>query len=403
MEKMTVALVGLGGFGVHYVKGLFGAGAQHDVRFVAGVDPFPDRSPALAEIQQRSIPIYPTLEAFRAAGRADLVVIASPLQLHCEQVIQAVEAGSHVLCEKPLGASPEQARQMIAARDRAGKIVAIGYQWSFAPTTQRLKSDIIAGRFGAPRRAATLIRWPRDGRYYARNNWAGRLKDDAGRLVLDSPANNACAHHLHHLLYLLGPTLQTSAEPGAVSAQLARANPISNYDTAAIRCVTSHGVELLFLASHAGAGNRGPLFRFEFDSATLLYDEGIDRHVRVRWANGDVEDYGELPLSDNMEKLWSTVEAIRRGQPTLCGLEAARAQTACMYAAQESVPEIVEFPKEIVQHERTGDNHRFIVTGLDELLDQCYAEFKMPAEVGASWARPGKVVHARSVGAAPIL
>ena len=401
MQDINVALVGLGGFGIHYVNALLSAAEQHHVKFIAGIDPAPQGCAALAEIQRRGIPLYPSLEAFLSTPvRADLIALASPLQLHCQQVIQALEAGSHVICEKPLGASPDQARQMIQARDKAGKIVAIAYQWSFAPTTGRLKRDILAGRFGAPRRFATLTCWPRGDSYYARNNWAGKVRDDAGRLVLDSPANNACAHFLHYMFYLLGPTPQNSAQPASVSAELYRANAIQNYDTAAIRSTTASGVELLFLASHVTANNRNPVCRFEFENATILYGDQADDHLRVRFSTGQVEDYGVLPGGDNMDKLWSTVDAIRSSQSVLCGIEAAVAQTVCMYAAQQSVPEMCVFPPDTVRRENHEGSHRLIVAGLDALLERCYAEFKMPSEIGAPWARPGKTVQPERIASA---
>ncbi len=398
MQDINIAVAGLGGFGINYVNALLDAAPQHHARFVAGVDPAPERCAALAEIQRRGIPVYPSLEAMLAApDRVDLVALASPLQLHCEQVIQSLEAGCHVICEKPLGASPEQARQMIRARDKAAKLVAIGYQWSFAPATQRLKQDILAGRVGAPRRLATLICWPRNSRYYGRNNWAGRLRDDTGHLVLDSPVNNACAHFLHHMFYLLGPAMQSSAQPASVLAELYRASAIENYDTAAIRSTTTTGVELLFLASHVTQHNRNPVCRFEFENATILYGDRADDHLRAYFAGGEVEDYGALPGGENMDKLWSTVDAIRCRQEVLCGIEAASAQTACMYAAQQSVPAISVFPPEVVCRENQDDSDRFIVAGLDDLLQRCYTEFRMPAELGAPWAHAGRIVQPEKI------
>src|SRR5207249_2746382 len=122
---------------------------------------------------------------------ADLVVVCTPPQLHSLHVCLALEHHSHVLCEKPLCVTPDQARQMLAARDRAGKDVTIGYQWSLADAIQRLKSEILSGVFGKPRRLRTLVLWPRDETYYRRNRWAGRVRDADGNWILDSPVNNA--------------------------------------------------------------------------------------------------------------------------------------------------------------------------------------------------------------------
>ena len=130
-------------------------------------------------------------------------------------------------------------------------MVAIGYQWSFSPAIQRLKGDIAAGVFGAPKRLKTIVLWPRDETYYSRNRWAGKQRDEAGNPIFDSPVSNACAHYLHNMLYVLGDAVDRSAIPSRVSAELYRAHPIENYDTAALRCWTDRGVEILFIVSHA--------------------------------------------------------------------------------------------------------------------------------------------------------
>ena len=137
---------------------------------------------------------------------------------------------------------------MLAARDRAGKHVTIGYQWSMADAIQRLKSEVLSGLFGKPRRLRTMVLWPRDDAYYSRNRWAGRVRDADGNWILDSPVNNACAHHLHNMLYLLGARPDRSAAVHSLRAELYRAHAIENYDTAILRCETANGAEIFFVA-----------------------------------------------------------------------------------------------------------------------------------------------------------
>ncbi len=392
MSERSIALVGVGGFGVFYVKGMYAPGVDQKFTLKAGIDPMARQSPMFGELQKRNVRIYPSLDDFLRQDRAELVILCSPLQLHCEQVCQALGAGCNVLCEKPLGASVAQIRQMQEARDKAGKIVAIGYQWSFAPPIQRLKRDIMSGRLGAPRRMATIILWPRDERYFTRNSWAGRITDDSGRPVLDSPANNACAHYLHNMLYLLGKTLDTSAQPHTVSAELYRANPIENYDTSAIRCTTDGGADLLFLASHVTSERQEPIFRYEFESATVTCTGENEPHIKALFADGHEEDYGALPTSLLMDKVWLTLDNIENHTPTVCGIEAAGAHTRCICAAQGSP--ITTFAERITQRVPADGSHRFVVDGLGSTLMRCYQEFRMPADLGAAWATRSKPVRA---------
>jgi predicted dehydrogenase len=89
------------------------------------------------------------------------------------------------------------------ARDAAGKQVAIGYQWSFSPRSSGSKADILAGVFGGPSGCAA---WS-SGRATRRTTRATAGRRDQGRLRPPRPrlpVNNACAHYLHNLFYLLG-------------------------------------------------------------------------------------------------------------------------------------------------------------------------------------------------------
>ena len=224
-------------------------------RLVAAVDPYADTSPYLAELARRGIPVFTApsprrciASAIRRRPRRRL--LPDPPALPPTPPRPSAH-GSHVLCEKPLCVTPDQAREMMRARDAAGRQVSIGYQWSFSPVIQRLKRDILAGVLGEPRRLSTMVLWPRDETYYRRNRWAGRLYTGQGHPVFDSPVNNACAHYLHNMLYVLGDRVDASAAPARVTAELYRANGIETYDTAALRCWTSGGVEIVFVVSHA--------------------------------------------------------------------------------------------------------------------------------------------------------
>ena len=391
-EVVNIALAGLGGFGHIYVNGLL-AETTRPVKFVAGIDPAPERCNRLADLQAKGIPIYSSLDAFFAKGKCDLIILSSPLQLHCEQVCQALAHGCHVLCEKPLGASPEQAKQMIQARDKSGKQVAIGYQWSYAPAITRLKQDILAGRLGRPLRMRCIVLWPRDHKYFTRSSWAGKQRDEHGRLVLDSPVNNACAHYLHNMFYILGEAPDKSAFPKIVQAELYRANAIENYDTGVIRASTSSGVEIMFVTSHAIARAHEPAFVYEFENATACYGDSWGNELTVKYNNGMVEKYGPLPEGVSLDKLWAMVDSIGRGEPVACGPEAASAQTRCMYAAQQSMPQIRPFPPSLTRCTPLNDSQLTWVEGLDRILENCYTQYRLPSELGISWAHAGERIN----------
>ena len=76
---------------------------------------------------------YPSLEALLAAERPDVVAICTPNWLHAQQSIQALEAGCHVLCEKPMCLDSREAAAMIAAARKADRHLFIVKQNRFNP------------------------------------------------------------------------------------------------------------------------------------------------------------------------------------------------------------------------------------------------------------------------------
>ena len=383
----SVVLVGIGGMGFFYLRELFDAFSPDQVAVNAVVDPFPESSRIFGEVKHRGIPIYFSLEeCFNAGIAADLVIVSSPTQYHVDQSVMALEKGCRVLCEKPLSATIQEADRLIRASAEHSSGIEIGYQWSFTSAIQDLKRDVLSGRFGRPIRLKTLCLWPRDLDYFQRNHWAGRMKDDSGLWVLDSPAGNAMAHFLHNMFYVLGHRIDASAVPAEVTAEVSRIYPIENFDTISSRILIKEGVELLFFASHAVPENRGPLFEFEFEEAKVVY-EGPGDEIRARWTSGIEKSYGN-PEVDHFRKLSLAVEGIFEDLPVLCPPEAARSQTLCVNGIQDSISCVREFPKEKII--RTGDQWSGVE--LADSLVEAYQKNKLPSEIGDDGARKGKRV-----------
>ena len=392
-----IVLVGAGGYGGQYLDALLSPDKPRDCRLVGVVEPFLESCRRLPELQSSGTPVYQTLEAFVQRHRADLAVVVSPIHLHCAHTCLALENGFHVLTEKPLCACLEQIHQMRSAQQRAGKHVMVGFQWSFSSAVQRLKTDILAGRFGRARRFRTLAALPRNEEYFTRNRWAGRQTSDEGLPILDSPVNNAAAHFLHNMLYVLGERADTSAFPVQVEAELGRANHIENYDTAAIRVRVAGGAELLFYTSHAVAQEQSPIFTYEFEEATVRY-EPSHGHIVANLANGETVDYGS-PEADPFQKLWDSIDMVMTGKPPVCGIAAAAAHATCVVHAQNAAGGIQDFPASTIRVDRTQLSPVRYVVGLQEAMNRCYVEGKLFSEIGFSLALPASRLSTRPVEA----
>ena len=151
-EFVTVALVGISGFGSNHVNMFLDRSEGQNIQIVAAVDVDPARCRRLQELKDAGAVIYSSLDEFYgSSGKADLVVIATPIHFHAPQTIQALGNGSYVLCEKPVSATIQDAIRMAEAADEAGKFVAIGYQWSFSRTIQAMNISSTS-RWGSARR-----------------------------------------------------------------------------------------------------------------------------------------------------------------------------------------------------------------------------------------------------------
>jgi len=115
-----------------------------------------DPAPAVrADIERRfglERRVFSTVEELLEL-RADALICAVPIPLHVQVVRAALDAGLHVLCEKPLSLTIGEHDELAAARDRAGRVVQVGHIFRFHPVTAALREALVAGRIGRVRYA----------------------------------------------------------------------------------------------------------------------------------------------------------------------------------------------------------------------------------------------------------
>jgi len=383
MSKLKIVLVGIGGYGRVYVNPLLENIESGNYTLEGVVDPFPENCLYIDQIKELKIPIYHQIDDFYNQHNADLCIISAPIHFHQHLTCFALEQGSHVLCEKPISGTQEEVSKMLTVKNQSNKKVGIGYQWSYSEAIQALKKDIIQGVLGKPIQFKTLIHWPRDLKYYNRS-WAGKKFDNDGRPIFDSIANNATAHHIHNMFYVLGDKLDESDYPETVTAEVYRANDIETFDTVMAKIKTKNGVDLFYYASHAVNELHGPIFSYEFEDAIVNYE---DDQLIAKFNNGEIKRYGNP--NDVTSKLWSMIESIIDEKSVLCGIEAALPQVICVDMIQKS-NDVVEFPKELVKLD--SERNRLYIEGLDDIIFSCYEKCLLPNEMNIPWAKQGKTI-----------
>lgn len=377
-KRPRIVLTGAGGYGKLYVEALTEGDMGADLVAVCDTDPqLAERVPVL---RQRQIPIYPGLDAFFAENTADLAVLVSPVQFHTEMVLNCFEHGLHVLCEKPLCLTVQEAAAMQQAAERAGRFLAVGYQINYQRDVQAFKRDILAGRFGEVKRVTVYHGFRRGAAYYARNDWAGRITSH-GREVFDSPFTNACAHHFQMLTFLLGATMRTACDLESVQAELYRANPsIENYDIAALRFRTAKGAPILYYTAHPIRTECwGPVGVLEFEKATITYTGERPVFSGVMH-DGEAFDYSAVNPGGDMQKLTDAICAVQNGRPPLCGVEADLPHIHAVRMVQQHP--ITPVRGGLIEQVQTDKEHFWFVRDLEQTLAHCAENHALPSELG---------------------
>jgi len=121
--------------------------ALEDAEIVAVVEKFPDKGIPFAE--SLGIPrIHQNVEEIIAAGDVDALVIGTPNFLHAPQSISALQAGIHVMVEKPMAMNAVEARAMVAASRGSGAGLMVAHCWRFDNEVLWLKGHLQQGTIG---------------------------------------------------------------------------------------------------------------------------------------------------------------------------------------------------------------------------------------------------------------
>ncbi|SFC35741.1 Predicted dehydrogenase [Parapedobacter composti] len=150
-QRLGIALVGLG----QYSEGQLAPALEETTHcYLAGiVTGTPSKIPKWRrkyDIPESNVYNYENFDAIRENPDIDIVYVVLPNAMHAEYTIRALQAGKHVICEKPMAVTVEECDRMIGAAREAGKLLSIGYRLHFEP------HNIEMMRFGQEKRKGTI-------------------------------------------------------------------------------------------------------------------------------------------------------------------------------------------------------------------------------------------------------
>ncbi|MGN8768018.1 Gfo/Idh/MocA family protein [Paenibacillus barengoltzii] len=146
-KTLKVAIIGCGG--IANGKHLPSLAQQPEVEMVAFCDIIEERAAkAAAQYGGENAKVYTDYRQLLAESDAEVVHVCTPNDSHAEITVASLESGRHVMCEKPMAKTAEQARQMLDAAKRTGKKLTIAYQNRFRSDSLYLKEICEKGELG---------------------------------------------------------------------------------------------------------------------------------------------------------------------------------------------------------------------------------------------------------------
>jgi len=142
MRKARIALIGSGVIGKRH---LLAMKSIDEVELVAIADPFP---PAEALATEESVPYFSDNEKMLAQCKPDGVIVATPTEHHLDPTLASLEAGAHVLVEKPIMATVAEAEKAIQRSEQSGCHVLVGHQRRYYPQVHQAREIINSGKIG---------------------------------------------------------------------------------------------------------------------------------------------------------------------------------------------------------------------------------------------------------------
>lgn len=189
-EVIRIGVAGLGrtGWGNH-VQRLVELPERFKLEAVSDLD----ESRLLEAKEQYGPRGYRSFEELIGDEAVEVVVVATPSHMHCEQTVAALEAGKHVVCEKPMAPTLAEADRMIAAANASGKVLTVFHNNHYAPDLTRIKEILASGVLGKV--VLIKMRWSNFG---LRTDWQTLRKFGGGNL------NNTGPHPVEQAIQLFG-------------------------------------------------------------------------------------------------------------------------------------------------------------------------------------------------------
>jgi predicted dehydrogenase len=240
---IRVAIIGTGGISPSHINAYLAFPDR--CRIVALCDIYPEKAVSKAKEFGLDAEIFDSHKKLLESAELDLVSVCTPPFCHAEITIDCLNAGKHVIVEKPMAASLEECDKMIEAQKQSNKVLAVIAQNRFKDSVWNLKKILDSGKIRRVLHAQIDSHWWRGHSYYDLW-WRGLWEKEGGGCTL-----NHAVHHIDMLGWMLGKPQKVQALLSNAAHDNAEVEDISiaalQYEKGAVAQITSsvihHGEE----------------------------------------------------------------------------------------------------------------------------------------------------------------
>jgi UDP-N-acetyl-2-amino-2-deoxyglucuronate dehydrogenase len=294
MERYNVGIIGCGGIAQIHRQAL---AACEAVRVSAVCDVVAERAQAMAQTIMREdanngpVQVYTDWHAMVASGEVESVHLCTPHWLHAPMAIEAMQAGCHVLTEKPMAITESDARNMIRVSGQTGRRLGVCFQNRYNSTSTAMREALASGRTGKVTGGRAFVTWKRDRDYYMSGSWRGSWKEEGGGVMI-----NQAIHTLDLLQWMLG-TPETVRGTWH-TRQLG--DVIEVEDTAEAFIRFADGVNGLFYATNAYCSDAPVMVEVVCEHAVMRLDGGLT----IQYGDGETVTVGEQDTATGEKAYW---------------------------------------------------------------------------------------------------
>ncbi len=198
-KRIRLGIIGIGNMGSEHCRLILGERCP-ETELCAVADLRKERREWARKKLPENVKIFAEGTELIVSGTCDAVLIATPHFQHEPLTVAALEAGLHVLCEKPAAVQADRAERMISTAGKTGKTLTFMFNQRTNCIYRTIKQLLAGGEMGAVKRMNWIITdWYRTQKYYDSGTWRATWAGEGGGVLL-----NQCPHQLDLLIWLCG-------------------------------------------------------------------------------------------------------------------------------------------------------------------------------------------------------